>query len=139
MSYYGFFEQTERGRAVNQTTCRQQTMQTFFIPEQRRNQRHQTAHLLAITPKGTGKITDISKNGLAFGCLYAHSFKDEWTMDILDAKGSHIKKIKVRKMWEKYEEQEDISDTFDMEVGIGFIDLTNNQERALDNLINDLP
>jgi len=122
---------------MNQIACHQQTLQTYSFPDQRGSKRHLAIHLLAITPKGTGQIIDISGTGLSLGCLYPHYFQNEWRLDILDAKGSHIKRLKVRKIWQK-DNNTETSSEFEMEIGIEFLELTQNQIQELDILIDNI-
>ena len=84
---------------MNQLTTHN-TPEPHYLSEQRKNERLEVIHLLAITERGTGQILDITREGCSFGCLYPHTFPREFYLDILDAKGSHIKKIKVRKIRE---------------------------------------
>ena len=123
---------------MNQISYHQQTTHALCFPEQRNSSRCQAQHLLAITPKGTGQIIDISGAGLSFGCLYPHFFQNEWTMDILDAQGTHIKQLKVRKIWLKDENHANISTEFEMEIGVEFLELTQNQIHELEILISSI-
>lgn len=95
-------------------------------------------NLLVITGRGTGKLIDVSKDGLSFGCLYPHTFPLILSIDILDAKGLHVKKLKVRKVWERNNGNPEISSNFELEVGVAFLDLTSNQEDGLDILLGNL-
>lgn len=106
--------------------------------ERRRSDRYKIVHILAITGRGTGQILDISREGLSFGCLYPHKFPDAWSMDILDAKGSHIKQLQVRKIWERTAGYPELSDEFDLEVGVEFTGLTALQADELDFLFDNL-
>lgn len=108
------------------------------FPERRRNDRYKIVHILAITGRGTGQIIDISREGLSFGCLYPHKFPDEWSMDILDAKGSHIKQLQVRKIWERTTGHPELSDKFDLVVGVEYTGLTALQAEELDFLFDNL-
>ena len=121
---------------MNQISYHQQAPHALCFPEQRNSDRCQAQHLLAITPKGTGQIIDISGAGLSFGCLYPHFFQKEWVMDILDAQGTHIKQLKVRKIWQRDENCASISTEFEMEIGVEFLELTQNQIHELEILIN---
>ena len=108
---------------------------TPYISEQRRNLRHMVAHLITINTRGTGQVINIGKRGLSFGCLYHHDFPKEWTMDILDAKGSHIKKLQVRKVWEVAKEDGYCVENFDVEVGVEFVNLSTLQSEELNSLL----
>jgi len=112
--------------------------QAPYLSEQRKIERHEVIHLLAITERGTGQILDISREGLSFGCLYPHTFPYEFYIDILDANGCHIKKIKVRKMWETSGETQEPTEIFELEVGVEFAELTASQSEELDYLLDDL-
>ena len=108
------------------------------LPERRRSDRYKVVHLLAITDRGTGQIGDIGREGLAFGCLYPHKFPESWVMDILDAKGSHIKQLRVRKIWERTIGHPDLPAKFELEIGVEFIEITPAQEDELDYLLSNL-
>jgi hypothetical protein len=58
-------------------------------------------------------------------------------MDILDAKGSHIKKIKVRKMRETTNYFEDPLSTFELVIGVEFFALTSVQADELAYLLEN--
>ena len=123
---------------MNQISYHQQATQALCFPEQRNSNRCQAQHLLAITSKGTGQIIDISGAGLSFGCLYPHYFQNEWVMDILDAQGTHIKQLRVRKIWQRGENHANISTEFEMEIGVEFLELTQNQIHELEILTNNI-
>lgn len=108
----------------------------FYLSEQRKIVRHEAIHLLAITERGTGQILDISCDGFSFGCLYPHTFPTEFYVDILDAKGSHIKKIKVRKMWETIGDHLDSGAVYELVVGVKFSEFTSSQSDGLDYLLD---
>lgn len=113
----------------------QSTPEVRFLSEQRKSQRHRDLHLLAITNRGTGQIIDISQDGLSFGCLYPHNFPEEFSLDLLDAKGTHIKSLKVRKVWER-RDTSILNGQFELEVGIEYAELTANQYADLCDLLN---
>jgi hypothetical protein len=113
-------------------------VETQNILERRRSERFKIVHILAITGRGTGQIVDISREGLSFGCLYPHKFPDTWPMDILDAKGSHIKQIQVRKIWERTLGHPELSPEFELEIGVEFTDLTASQAEEIDFLLDNL-
>lgn len=94
--------------------------------------------MLAITGRGTGQIFDIGREGLSFGCLYPHSFPDTWSMDILDARGSHIRELQVRKIWEKKIGHPELSASYELEVGVEFAELTDEQSDELEFLLDNL-
>jgi hypothetical protein len=104
---------------------------------QRKIDRYEVANLLAVTQRGTGQILDISREGLSFGCLYPHAFPDIFYLDILDAKGSHIKKLKVRKIWEINENNQE-SVKYESIVGVTFFDLTLSQSDELNYLFDNM-
>jgi hypothetical protein len=104
---------------------------------QRRIDRYEVSNLLAITQRGTGQILDISREGLSFGCLYPHAFPDIFYLDILDAKGSHIKRLKVRKIWEINDNDQE-SVTYESIVGAIFVDLTVSQADDLSYLFDNM-
>jgi hypothetical protein len=121
---------------MNQLTLHK-TAEAPYLTEQRRNQRHEIINLLAITEKGTGQVLDINGGGLSFGCLYPHDFPQEFYLDILDAKGSHIKRLKVRKMRETTCFYQDPSATFELVIGVEFSELTSFQADELSYLLDN--
>ena len=110
--------------------------ETFCLLEQRRIDRQAATNLLAITERGTGQILDISNEGFSFGCLYPHTFPCEFNVDILDAKGSHIKKLRVRKMWETRSNDLDSAANFELVVGVEFFECTCLQTDELTHLLD---
>lgn len=123
--------------AMNQLVTRER-VDTPNLLERRRNERYKILHILAITGRGTGQIIDIGREGLSFGCLYPHAFPESWSMDILDARGSHIKELRVRKIWEKKIGHPNLSPRYELEVGVEFADLTEVQAEELDFLLDNL-
>jgi hypothetical protein len=121
---------------MNQLTLHK-TPDVPYLAEQRRNQRHEIINLLAITEKGTGQVLDINGSGLSFGCLYPHEFPRDFYIDILDANGSHIKRLKVRKMRETTCFYQDPSATFELVIGVEFSELTSCQVDELSYLLNN--
>lgn len=113
-------------------------VETRNLLERRKNERYRIVHILAITGRGTGQIIDIGREGLSFGCLYPHSFPDTWSMDVLDARGSHIKELQVRKIWERKTADLGISTRYELEIGVEFENLTAEQADELDFLLNNL-
>lgn len=105
--------------------------------QQKRIDRYEVANLLAITQRGTGQILDISREGFSFGCLYPHAFPDIFFLDILDAKGSHIKRLRVKKIWEINENDHE-SAPYESIVGVTFVDLTLSQSEALNYLFDNM-
>lgn len=106
-----------------------------LLSEQRKSYRSRELHLLAITNRGTGQIIDISLDGISFGCLYPHTFPEEFSLDLLDAKGTHIKKIKVRKIWERRNSSIQ-NNQYELEVGVELTNLTSKQYADLTDLLN---
>ena len=106
-----------------------------FLSEQRKSTRNRDLHLLAITNRGTGQIIDISQDGLSFGCLYPHHFPEEFTLDLLDAKGTHIKYLQVRKVWER-RETAIMQNQYELEVGVEFAKITSDQHGDLTDLLH---
>lgn len=106
--------------------------------ERRRRERYKILHILAITGRGTGQIIDIGREGLSFGCLYPHTFPESWSMDIIDARGSHIKELQVRKTWERKIGHPELSPSFELEIGVEFADLTDEQADELEFLLDNL-
>jgi hypothetical protein len=122
---------------MNQLTLHE-IPKNLYISEQRKSQRHEAIHLLAVTDRGTGQILNINGEGLSFGCLYPHTFPHVFFLDLLDAKGSHIKKVQVRKMWETHGEYQNSSGEFELVVGVEFTELTSLQEDDLNYLLENM-
>lgn len=122
---------------MNQLLAREAT-ETRSLLERRKNDRHRIVHILAITGRGTGQIIDIGREGLSFGCLYPHSFPETWSMDVLDARGSHIKELQVRKIWERKAGDQESSARYELEIGVEFVYLTAEQSNELDFLLSNL-
>jgi hypothetical protein len=116
----------------------QEPLAHAYFRDRRKNDRCTEIHLLGITGRGTGKIIDIGRDGLSFGCLYNHDFPAVWPMDIIDAKGAHLKQFMVRKIWERNSGHPELSGSFELEIGVEFMDLTPRQEKELDLLLNTL-
>lgn len=116
----------------------QESLIPAYLRERRKNDRFSEVNLLGITRRGTAKITDIGRDGLSFGCLYRHVFPASWSMDIINAKGVHLKQLIVRKVWERDSGHPDLSDSFELEIGVEFMDLTPRQEKELDLLLSNL-
>ena len=112
--------------------------EALYLSEQRKIVRHEAVHLLAITERGTGQILDISCDGFSFGCLYPHTFPTEFHVDILDAKGSHIKKLKVKKMWETNGDYLDSGAVYELVVGVKFSEFTCSQTDGLCFLLDTM-
>ncbi len=104
------------------------------IPEQRRNIRFTACQLITVHTFGAGKVTNIGRGGLSFGCLYRHEFPQKWTMDLLNAKGSHIKNLQVRKVWEVVETGALNIPDFEIEIGVEFVELSLMQSRDLNSV-----
>jgi len=111
--------------------------ETPYYSEQRKNDRHEVINLLAITDRGTGQILDINRQGLSFGCLYPHTFPNEFHIDILDAKGSHIKKLKVRKRRETNSDYQEPAGIFELVIGVEFVEINAFQAEELDYLLDN--
>lgn len=122
---------------MNQLTIHQRP-ETVYLSEQRKFERREAIHLLAITERGTGQILNISCDGFSFGCLYPHTFPSEFYIDILGAKGSHIKKCKVRKMWETKADYPDSTAAFELVVGVKFSDYSCSQMDELHDLFDNM-
>jgi hypothetical protein len=116
----------------------QPTPAPLYLRERSITDRSSEINLLVITSRGTGKIFDISRDGLSFGCLYHHAFPEIWSIDIINAKGFYLKGLIVRKVWERTVGHPDLSDSFELEIGVEFMNLTSRQENELEFLLNDL-
>ena len=100
-----------------------------YIPEQRHYERFHIAHLLAVTKWGTGQIFEINHRGLSFGCLYPHTFQEQWTMDILDARGE--------KIWETRSGENEFMNRFELVVGVAFVKPNYKQIVEINDLLED--
>lgn len=116
----------------------QETFTSIYNRERRKMGRYSEVYLLVITGRGTGKVLDIGREGLSFGCLYHHAFPPVWSLDIINARGVHLKNLGVRKIWEKINDHTDLSCNFELEIGVEFIDLTPGQENELDIFLNNM-
>jgi len=112
---------------------------SFFFGDRRRIERTRDIHFLAVTSNGTGKIVDINIDGVSFGCLYPHNFPEIFTIDILNARGLHLKRMMVRKIWQRFGDDEHTSDEFEMEVGAEFLALLPEQKALLYRLLAGYP
>lgn len=111
--------------------------ETPYFSEQRKNDHHEVINLLAITDRGTGQILDINREGLSFGCLYPHTFPNEFHIDILNARGSHIKKLKVRKRRETNGDDQEPAGIFELVIGVEFAEISAFQAEELDYLLDE--
>jgi len=105
-----------------------------IAPQQGARRSWNRVDVLAITKRGTGQILDISDRGLSFGCLYPHAFPHEFQIDLLSSKGSHIKKVKVKKITESNTIVRRKKDAFEVIVGVEFTDLSPSQTEQLNNM-----
>lgn len=121
---------------MNQISVHDPTGPLYFH-ENRTSEQQRAVHLLAVTERGTGQILDISSDGFSFGCLYPHKFPDAWTLDILDSQGSHIKKLKVRKIWELSKYHHHSSTKFELVIGVEFVELTAMQTDGLEFVLDN--
>lgn len=119
---------------MNQLTISQRP-QALYLSEQRKFDRHEAIHLLAITERGTGQILDLSCEGFSFGCLYPHTFPAIFSVDILDAKGSHLKKIQVKKIWQTNSVYLNSPASFELVVGVKFTQCTDAQRDEITDLL----
>jgi hypothetical protein len=55
-------------------------------------------------------------------------------MDILDSKGSHIKHLKVRKIWEEINPHSN----FEIEIGVEFSEISFYQQEELTSILSNL-
>ena len=121
---------------MNLLTVRK-TPGAIYPSEQRKKHRHEVINLLAITERGTGQVLDISCEGLSFGCLYPHTFPREFHIDILEVQGSHIKRLRVRKMRETSGDDQEAPALFEVVLGVEFSDLTPSQAGELEYLLDN--
>lgn len=112
---------------------------SFLLGERRRIERTRDIHVLVVTSLGTGKIVDIHGEGLSFGCLYPHKFPEIFTIDILNARGLHLKRMLVRRVWQRFRDDDQLSEEFEMEVGAEFLALLPAQKALLTHLLTGHP
>jgi len=116
----------------------QPSLSSASFRERRKNDRYNELDLFIITTRGTGKIIDISGDGLSFGCLYRQAFPATWSLDIINANGFHLKQLSVMKIWEKSNRFEERYGNFELEIGVEFTRLSERQEEQLDLLFRNL-
>jgi hypothetical protein len=116
----------------------QPSVSSSSFRERRKNDRYNELDLFIITTRGTGKIIDISGDGLSFGCLYHQAFPAAWSLDIINANGFHLKQLSVMKIWEKSNRFEERYGNFELEIGVEFTRLSERQEEQLDLLFRNL-
>lgn len=109
----------------------QHQLPPVFLGERRKSERLSDINLLMVSSRGTGKILDIHQDGLSFGCLYPQIFPEVFTLDIINARGLHLKQATVRKTWQRNRGDIHLSDDYEMEVGAEFLDLYAAQEAVL--------
>lgn len=117
----------------------QELLAPAVLRECRKNDRYRVTHLIGVTGQGTGKILDIGRDGLSLGCLYFQTFPSVWSMDLIDARGFHLKQLKVRKVWERQSGYPEFPENFELEVGVEFTNLTSRQESDLALIFDNLP
>jgi hypothetical protein len=115
----------------------QHNLPPVFLGERRKNERLSEINLLMVSSRGTGRILDINQDGLSFGCLYPQTFPEVFTFDIINARGLHLKQATVRKTWQRNRGDMHLSDDFEMEVGVEFLNLYSAQEAVLALLLTD--
>jgi len=117
-----------------------QTVQApaIILRDQRKNTRHQVSQLLVITARGTGRVINISLEGLSFGCLYPHNFPLEMKVDILGANGTFIQGVCVETCWENNYSPMQRSDNFEKITGLRFINLSHEQSTDLADIIEQI-
>lgn len=122
------------GETMNHISAQQQTAVPYFR-KQRNKLPQPNLQLLAVHKKGAGQIVNINRHGLSFGCLYPHEFPAQWDLDILDAAGSHIENVSVKKIWEIKTCNTAFATRFELMVGVEFINLADSQKHALEQLL----
>lgn len=115
----------------------QHNLTPVFLGERRKNERLIEINLLMVSSRGTGKILDINQDGLSFGCLYPQTFPEVFTLDIINARGLHLKQVTARKTWQRNRGDANLSTAFEMEVGAEFLNLHSAQETILALLLTD--
>jgi hypothetical protein len=55
-------------------------------------------------------------------------------MDILDSRGSHLKRLQVKRLWE----ERGSAGNFEVEIGVEFTGLSLHQKEELNNLLTNL-
>lgn len=115
----------------------QHNLPPVFLSERRKSERLVEINLLMVSSRGTGRILDINQDGLSFGCLYPQTFPEVFTLDIINARGLHLKQATVRKTWQRNRGNIHLSDDYEMEVGAEFLNLHSAQETILALLLTD--
>lgn len=115
----------------------QHNLPPVFLGERRKSERLSEINLLMVSNRGTGRILDINHDGLSFGCLYPQTFPEVFALDIINARGLHLKQATVRKTWQRKRGDILLSDEFEMEVGAEFLNLHSAQEAILALLLTD--
>jgi hypothetical protein len=115
----------------------QHNLTPVFLGERRKSERLSEINLLLVSSQGTGKILDINQDGLSFGCLYPQTFPEVFTLDIINARGLHLKQATARKTWQRTRGDTNLSTAFEMEVGVEFLNLHSAQETILAFLLID--
>lgn len=110
----------------------------IHLADMRENQRIDVSDLLVVLKWGTGQVLEISHTGLSFGCLYPHILPEQWSMDILDAQGIHLKNLQVRKVWEKTIDHPEPLTRFEIVTGVEFINPTPEQKIDIQSLVERL-
>ena len=104
-------------------------------PDQRKHRRISISSAVAITPTGACQVFYISSGGLSFRCLDTQSLPDELTVDVLDSSGFHLENCAVQKIWEEQENGSQYRSIFAQGVGVKFKKLTEDQQQALNQLL----
>ncbi len=115
----------------------QHNLPPVFLGERRKSERLSEINLLMVSCRGTGRILDINQDGLSFGCLYPQTFPEVFALDIINARGLHLKQATVRKTWQRNHGDVYLSNEYEMEVGAEFLDLLPAQETLLALLLTD--
>jgi len=110
----------------------------IILTDQRQNLRHEVYQLITITAKGTGRIIDLSIDGLSFGCLYPHTFPEKMKIDILGANGIFIKGIDVETRWENNFNPMQRTDKYEKITGLKFTGLDHTQWVKLNEIIRNI-
>lgn len=121
---------------MNTMTLQERTV-TPYLSDHRDDDRSRANALIAVTNRGTGQVITISREGISFGCLYPHDFPEELSIDILDGRGGHLQRLKVRKVWEMNRVRTDFCKEYELVIGAQFVNLSDHQTATLEKILQN--
>jgi len=105
------------------------------LQNRRKQQRRKFTAAVTIYPQGVGQVIDVSAGGVAFRCYHEQYLLEGGTVDIIDAGGSHLAELPVKKVWESAGEQKSGDSISVTTVGVKFVGLSPEQQVALYELL----